>query len=108
MPDIQPYLQKIVDQISRPEVQAALKGLTRRVQFRFSDTQEDWLLRVTDGREAALTRETLESPDILVATTSQVLADLMDRKINPTAAYMSGQIRIKASMADMLRLQKLM
>jgi hypothetical protein len=44
MVDVQPYLQKIVEQFDNPKVQTSLKGFTRTMLFRFTDTNEDWLI----------------------------------------------------------------
>ena len=108
MSDISPYLQRIVDRFSNPAVQTALRGFTRTLQFRFTDTNEDWLIRAVDGREATLTQETVERPDIVVTIATNVLAGIMDRRINPTTAYIQRKIQVKGAMQDLMRLQKLL
>ena len=108
MVDVQPYLQKIVEQFDNPKVQTSLKGFTRTILFRFMDTNEDWLIRTVDGREATLVKDTHTSPDLTVTTTAEVLTGVMDRKINGMAAYMQRKIQIKGSMDDLMKLQKLL
>jgi putative sterol carrier protein len=108
MADIQPYLQKMVDRFANPAVQASLKGFTRALQFKFTDTKEDWLIKAVDGKEATLTRETVEKPDILVSMTTDLLSGIMDKKINPTTAYMQRKIQVKGAMEDLMKLQKIM
>ena len=108
MSDVKPYLQKIVGSFALPKVQGTLKGFTRNLQFRFTDTKEDWLIRSVDGIQATLTQETLEKPDILVTTTTDILAGIMDKKINGTTAYMQRKIQVKGAMEDLMKLQKLM
>jgi len=108
MADIKPYLQKMVDRFANPAVQASLKGFTKNLQFKFTDTKEDWLIKAVNGKSATLTQETLEKPDILVTMTSDVLAGIMDKKINGTTAYMQRKIQVKGAMEDLMKLQKIM
>jgi len=108
MVDVQPYLQRIVDRFSNPSVQSSLKGFTRALLFRFTDTKEDWLIRAVDGKEATLAKETLANPDVTVTTTTEVLAGVMDRKINGVTAYMQRKIQTKGPMEDLMKMQKLM
>ena len=108
MVDVQPYLQKIVNQFSNPTVQSSLKGFSRLLLFRFTDTNEDWLIRTFDGKEATLEKGTLENPDILVTTTTEVLSGVMDRRINGLAAYMQRKIQVKGPMEDLMKIQKLL
>jgi putative sterol carrier protein len=108
MVDVQPYLQRIVDRFSNPSVQSSLKGFTRVLLFRFTDTKEDWLIRSVDGKEATLVKETLANPDVTIMTTTEVLAGVMDRKINGMTAYMQRKIQTKGPMEDLMKMQKLM
>jgi putative sterol carrier protein len=106
MAEIQPYLQKMVDGFANPDIQTALKGFTKTLQFEFKDTGEKWLIKVDDGSKA--TQEILEKPDMTVVTTTDTLAGIMDKKINANTAYMQRKIQIKGSLEDLFRLQKLM
>ncbi len=108
MADVKPYLQKMVDRFAVPAVQASLKGFTKALQFKFTDTNEIWLIRCTDGKEATLAQEAVEKPDVLITTTTDVLAGIMDKKINGATAYMQRKIQTKGAMEDMMKLQKLM
>jgi putative sterol carrier protein len=108
MAEVKPYLEKIIARFAQPNVQATLKGFTRNLQFRFTDTKEDWLIRSVDGKEGTLTQETLEKPDILITTTTDILAGIMDKKINGTTAYMQRKIQVKGPMEDLMKMQKLM
>jgi putative sterol carrier protein len=108
MTDIQPYLQKIIDRFANPSLQAAFKGFTKTLQFKFTDTNETWLVRAVDGTSATLTQEAVEKPDILVTMATDVLAGVMDKKINGTTAYMQRKIQVKGAMEDLMKLQKLM
>jgi putative sterol carrier protein len=108
MTDIKPYLQKMVDRFANTGVQAALKGFNKTLQFNFTDTNDNWLIRAVDGTSATLSQETVEKPDILVTIATDILAGIMDKKINGTTAYMQRKIQVKGAMQDLMKLQKLM
>ena len=108
MVEVQPYLQKIVERFANPSLQAGLKGFTRALLFKFTDTKEDWVIRAVDGKEATLAKETLDNPDVTITTTTDVLAGVMDHKINGMTAYMQRKIQTKGPMEDLMKLQKLL
>jgi len=108
MSDVQPYLQRIVDRFAAPGVQASLKGFTKTLLFKFTDTGEDWLIRTSEGGQAKLSKETLDPADITIIATTDVLAGVMDKRINGMAAYMQRKIQTKGVMEDLMKLQKLM
>ena len=100
MVDVQPYLHRIVERFSVPGVQNSLKGFTRVLLFKFTDTNEDWLIRSVDGREASLEKGTQANPDITITTTTDVLAGVMDHKINGMTAYITNQLGGTVSVVD--------
>ncbi len=108
MADIKPYLQKMVDRFADPGVQTALKGFTKTLQFKFTDTNEMWLIKATDGCAAELSQGTVEKPDVLITSTTDILSGIMDKKVNGTTAYMQRKIQVKGAMEDLMKLQKLM
>ena len=107
MTDVQPYLKRIVERFANPSVQTSLKGFTRALLFKFTDTKEEWVIRTVEGKEAALTQETITNPDVTITTTTDVLAGVMDHKINGMTAYMQRKIQTKGPMEDLIKMQKL-
>ena len=108
MVDVQPYLQQIVDQFSSPMVQSSLKGFTRVLLFRFTDSHEEWLIKTVDGKMATLVKDTMANPDIMVTTTTEVLTGVMDHKMNGLLAYMQRKIQVQGAMEDLMKIQKLL
>ena len=45
--------------------------------------------------------------DLVVTANSEVLTGLINREISPIKAYMSGDLKVKASLTDMLLLKRL-
>jgi putative sterol carrier protein len=108
MTDVQPYLHRIMERLSKPDVQASLKGFNRLLLFRFTDINEDWLIRVVDGKDARLEKNSQTDPDVTVTITSDVLAGIMDHKLNALKAYMQHKIQTKGAMEDLVKMQKLL
>jgi len=108
MTDVQPYLQRIVDRFANPSLQASMKGFTKNLLFKFTDTSEDWLIKTVDGKEATLSKETTDQPDVTITTSTDVLAGVMDKKINGMTAFMQRKIQTKGAMEDLMKMQKLL
>jgi len=108
MADVKPYLQKVVDRFGDPAIQNSLKGFTKTLQFKFTDTSEGWLIRTVDGKQATLSQETVEKPDVLVTISTDILTGIMDKKVNGTTAYMQRKIQVKGAMEDLMKLQKIL
>jgi putative sterol carrier protein len=108
MADVQPYLQRIADHFDKPGVQDSLKGFTRNVLFSFTDTNEDWLIKIVDGKEATILQGCAIEPDATITTTTDTLTGVMDRKVNAMAAYLQRKIKVKAAAEDLVRMQKLL
>jgi putative sterol carrier protein len=108
MTDVQPYLQRIVDRFANPNLQASMQGFTKNLLFKFTDTSEDWLIKTVDGKEATLSKETMDQPDVTITTSTEVLAGVMDKKINGMTAFMQRKIQTKGAMEDLMKMQKLL
>ena len=107
MADILPYLQRIQDRFSEPSIQASLQDFTKTLLFDFSDTKQHFVLSVVNGN-ATLEEKNIANPDIKVTTSTDVLAGIMDKKINPITSYMMRKIKAQGAQEDMMRLQQLM
>jgi putative sterol carrier protein len=105
---IQPYLEKIQKRFDDPAFQTLFKGYTRTFQIVFSDVGETYILKIVDGQKATLERETVEKPDLIVTTTTEILAGIMDKRVNPMTAYSMRKVTSIGSMDDLLKLQKLL
>jgi len=108
MVDIKPYLEKMVARFADPNIQASLKGFTKTLMFKFTDSNEDWLIKAVDGKVATLVKETSATPDMTVITSTDILSGIMDKKVNAMTAYMQRKIQTKGAMEDLMKLQKLM
>jgi putative sterol carrier protein len=108
MTDIVPYLERIRDRFDEPETRSAFQGFSRSIQFVFSDLQRNFALSITQDGSATLTEETIPQPDIKVTTSSDILAGILDRTVNPELAFVTRKLKVSGSMEDLLKLQKLL
>jgi len=107
MTDIAPYLEKIKDRMSEAKISKEFEGFNKTVLFDFTDTGKQYTLKFERGH-AELTDKKIDNPDITVITTTDLLANILDKKSNPVTAYVSRKIKVKGEMQDLLKLQKLM
>ena len=108
MIDIVPYLERIRARFEQPETRAAFQGFARSIQFVFPDLQRHFALGIAQDGNAILAEETVPQPDITVTTSSDTLAGILDRKVNPELAYLTRKLKVSGSMEDLLKLQKLL
>jgi putative sterol carrier protein len=108
MADIVPYLERICARFEQPETRAAFQGFARTIQFIFTDLQRTFALSIAQDGYATLTEEVVPQPDIKVTTSSDTLAGVLDRKVNPELAFITRKLKASGSMEDLLKLQKLL
>lgn len=107
MTDIRPYLERVRDRFSDPRVQESFKTFNKTLLFEFPDTQQTFTITVTDGNTVLEERDA-EKPDVRITATTDVLAGVMDRKINAVGAYMTRKIKVQGAQPDLMKLQKLL
>ena len=64
-----------------------------------------WTVRVTDG--GVTVEDGDAGGDCTIATSAETFEKVMKGEQNPTAAYMSGKLKIKGDMGAAMKLQKL-
>jgi putative sterol carrier protein len=108
MADIVPYLERICARFAQPEMRAAFRGFTKTMQFTFPDLRRDFTLSIAEDGSAMLAEQKASQPDVKVTTSSDILAGIVDRTVNPIQAYITGKLKVAGQLEDLLRLQKLL
>ena len=85
-----------------------LPGWDRKIQYYFPDVEEYWAMVVEDGHPLPLTRAELDDPDIRLTMSVETFVGLMDKTISGLVAMTTGKVKVKASMADMRKMQVFM
>ena len=108
MADIVPYLERIRSRFEQPETREAFQCFARTIQCVFTDLQRNFTLNIAQDGSASLAEETVPQPDIQVTTSSDTLAGILDRKVNPELAFVTRKLKVSGKMEDLLKLQKLL
>lgn len=83
---------------------AKAAGLTASYLFEI-DGAGNWLVDVDDGKVSV--SENGGDADCTISATSETFMKIANREQNPTAAYMSGKLKVKGDMGQAMKLQKL-
>jgi putative sterol carrier protein len=108
MTDVVPYLEIIREHFAQSEIRASLKGTAKILQFIFTDLERNFTMNVDEQGNMSIAEETVPKPDVTVTTSSDILADLIDGKMNPLNAYITRKLKISGKMEDILLLQKML
>jgi putative sterol carrier protein len=108
MADILPLLDRIKGRFNEPSIKESFKGFTKKVMFDFTDTKEQYVLSIIDGKEASIAKSAAQGADVVVTISTDTLAGIMNKTTNPVAAYATRKIKVKGSMEDLMKLQKIM
>jgi putative sterol carrier protein len=83
---------------------AKAAGLTASYRFEI-DGSGTWTVDVDDGRVTVA--ENGADADVTISSSSDTFLKIANGEQNPTAAYMSGKLKIKGDMGQAMKLQKL-
>jgi len=77
---------------------------SRLLHFRADDTGDVFTMNVDRGEIVSFQAGTAGTPDIIVSAASEDLCDMFWGDLNPSQKYLQGEIRVKASQEDVVRL----
>ena len=109
--EVESKLKQLISRLSdAQDAQGALaKTLpdAKVVMVTVPDLEEDYWTVMESGRMDRLHRGSPERADIKIRVASDQLVAIVDGKASLFSAYVSGQVKIEASLSDLLRLRKL-
>ena len=77
---------------------------TRLLHFHAEETGDWFTMNVVKGEIVSCAAGAAGTPDIVVSTASENLCDMFWGDLNPSQKYLQGEIRVKASQEDVVRL----
>lgn len=80
------------------------KDWTKRLHFLATDTSDWFTMVVVEGEITQYAPGQDGAPDIVVHATSEDLCDMFWGDLNPSQKYLRGEIIVKASPEDVMRL----
>ena len=101
-------IRMIKERLDQPSLQQSLKGFSKTIQFSLTDLKEDYVFKLDDGRVSSLEKKSEPNANIIITTTNTLMEGTMNKRENAATAYMTGKIKVKGAMEDLMRLQGLM
>lgn len=101
-------ITKLKERLADPSVQESLKGFSKTMQFSFTDLKEDYVFTLNEGKLVSLEKKSLPNANITITVANSLMEGIMNKTSNPMTAYMTGKLKVKGPMDDLMRLQKLM
>ena len=102
--------EKVIEFNSRidgePEFSKMIEGKNRTICICVSDG-DNYSTKLESMRIEDFVKTENTDADLVVTANSEVLTGLINREISPIKAYMSGDLKVKASLTDMLLLKRL-
>ena len=77
---------------------------SKLLHFVADDTDDRFTMTVVKGEIVSFEAGVSGTPDIVVTTRSEFLCDMFWGDLNPSQKYLQGEIRVKASQEDIMRL----
>jgi putative sterol carrier protein len=105
--DLMQALSKWAAKLDDPSYKERFKGFDKTMQFNFTDAPVN-LLMVFKNETCTLKEGSVPNPDIVITTASDTIIGVTRGEISPTKAFMSGKLKAKGNMKDMLKIQMLM
>jgi len=104
--------QEILEALADYRVQCNENKRLRKMQrdwskllhFLAEDTKDTFTMNVVQGEITSCEPGTDGTPDVIVTTTSENFCDMFWGDLNPSQKYLSGEIRVKASQEDIMRI----
>jgi putative sterol carrier protein len=77
---------------------------TKLLHYLATDTGDVFTMRVVNGETTEVKTGKEGTPDVIVETDSETMCDMFWGDINPTQKYLKGEIKVKASQEDVMRI----
>lgn len=77
---------------------------TKVLHYKTIDTADAFTMTVVEGEITKIENEVQGTPDVIIEGTSEDLCDMFWGDINPTQKYLKGEIKVKGSQEDVMRI----
>ena len=110
MADISEVMKVLAEQkekYTNAKVAKHFKGWNKTLQYYFTDINEYFVIELIDGEPQPVKKMKLENPDIMYTMDTDTFLKLNRGEISGFKAYQQKKLKIKATMAEIMKLQKL-
>ncbi len=74
------------------------------IVFHTVDTNQDFMMKVQAGEVLESRAGVEKEADIIISSTSEIFCDMFWGDLNPTQKYLTGELQVKGSQEDIMRL----
>jgi len=111
MSNIKQVLEKKVSEFNtrvkdEPKFSNVIEGKERSICICVSDG-DNYITNLKDMHLDDFIESKDTNKDLVITASSEVLLALINKEMSPIKAYMTGELKVKASLTDMLLLKKL-
>ena len=90
-----------------PVIKEKFAGFDKTLQLNFTD--QPFNIRLIFAQQACTLEDgPVDNPDIVKTAATDTIMGITQKKIKPMTAFMTGKIKAKGNMGDMLKVQLLM
>lgn len=100
-------MRRMVGRIEDPKVQKQFEGFNKTLLMSYRDIGLDVTIVIQNGK-ATVSEGTPANPDLTVTTDSATILGILNGSVSATRAGMTGKIKTKGAMKDLLKLQHLL
>ncbi len=107
MDEVMETLEKQKDKYTHPSVAKHFQDWNKKLQYHFTDIDEYYVIELVNGQPQPVVKEKLDNPDISYAMSTDTFLKLNRGEITGFKAYQRKLLKIKATMPETMKLQKL-
>lgn len=100
-------LKKQAEKYKDTKVSRHFKGWNKTLQYHFTDIEEYYVIELIDGVPQPLEKKKLDDPTIMYSMSVETFIALNKGEVSGLRLYQQKKLKIKATMPEMLKLQKL-
>ncbi|MFX0050789.1 MAG: SCP2 sterol-binding domain-containing protein [Candidatus Hodarchaeota archaeon] len=104
-------INKVLGKLSEEKHKKRFGKWNKLIGFTFKDFGKTWVTTLTAGVPSELEEREIDKSvkyDILVSTTPATWLGVLNKEIDAMKAFTSGDLKIKGSLSDLLKLRKVL
>ena len=106
--EVKASLEKMVGNIELPKNKKRFAKYSKTLQIQFTDDADIIFHIIFQEGTATIVEGVVENAEMMITTTTEAIMAIMDGTQSPTRAFMSGKVKVKGSLNDLIKLQALM
>jgi putative sterol carrier protein len=100
-------LNKFRLKFSEEKTADEFKNWNKIMLYHLTDIDDYYYIKLINGKPEEPRNEKIDNPEITYQMTAGTFMDLMHGKTTGMKAYITGKVKVKASVPDLMKLQKL-